>query len=119
LIPKLTFLKTSSTSKEKGMNPQSKPSSKNRKQTNKLDYDLQREDDVHALFQSRKSQGQQRRACGEGKRLVRVDEVQQTPLPKTKKKKKKARKKKKGRGANERTNKQTKQNNGLTMTMIQ
>jgi hypothetical protein len=47
-----------------------------------------------------------RRACGEGKRLVRVDEVQQTPLPKTKKKKQnKTRKKKRGRGANEQTNK--------------
>jgi len=111
LIPKLTFLKTSSTSKEKEMNPQSKPSSKNRKQTNKLDYDLQREDDVHALFQSRKSQGQQRRACGEGKRLVRVDEVQQTPLPKTKKEKQ-SKEKEKGEGcerANKQTNKQTKQ----------
>lgn len=88
------------------MNPQSKPSSKNRKQTNKLDYDLQREDDVHALFQSRKSQGQQRRACGEGKRLVRVDEVQQTPLPKTKTKKKQSKEKEKGEGC-ERANKQT------------
>lgn len=110
LIPKLTFLKTSSTSKEKGMNPQSKPSSKNRKQTNKLDYDLQREDDVHALFQSRKSQGQQRRACGEGKRLVRVDEVQQTPLPKTKTKKKTKQGKRKRGGVrtSEQTNKQNK-----------
>jgi hypothetical protein len=118
LIPKFTFLKTSPRSKEKGMNPQSKPSSKNRKQTNKLNYDLQREDDVRALFQSRKSHCQQRRACGEGKRLVRVDEVQQTPLPKTKKKQNKTKQGKRN-GGEVRTNKQTNKNNGLTMTMIQ
>jgi hypothetical protein len=47
-----------------------------------------------------------RRACGEGKRLVRVDEVQQTPLPKTKKKQNKE--KEKGEGC-KRTNKQIKQ----------
>jgi hypothetical protein len=43
-----------------------------------------------------------------GKRLVRVDEVQQTPLPKTKKKKKQNKEKEKGEGC-EPTNKQTKQ----------
>lgn len=89
------------------MNPQSKSSSKKWKQTNKLNYDLQREDDVHVQFQSRKSQCQQRRACGEGKRLVRVDGVQQTPLPKPKKKKKQGKRKRGGVRTNKQTNKTT------------